>query len=150
MVGGGTGNPAKRLDADKALLVVDGVVKEGMKPNELKADEISSFIVLKDEEAVRKYGEKGKDGVIEVSTKASAYDADGNLKVNGLVTDEQGEPVIGATIVVVGSSKGVVSDMDGKFQIAVPEGSMLEVAYVGFGTAKVKAASLVTVKLKQE
>ena len=150
VVGGGKGNPPKQLDADKALLVVDGVVKEGMKPNELKADEISSFIVLKDEEAVRKYGEKGKDGVIEVSTKASAYDAEGNLKVQGLVTDEQGEPIIGATIVIGGTNRGTVTDRDGKFRLAAPEGSVLEVSYVGFATAQVETTSLLTVKLKQE
>ena len=150
VVGGGKGNPPKQLDADKALLVVDGEVKEGMQRNELKADEISSIIVLKDEEAVRKYGEKGKDGVIEVSTKASAYDAEGNLKVQGLVTDEQGEPIIGAVIVIAGSQKGVVSDMDGKFMLSAPKDATLEVGYVGYAWAKVKAEPVVTVKLTKE
>ena len=150
VVGGGKGNPPKQLDADKALLVVDGEVKEGMQRNELKADEISSIIVLKDEEAVRKYGEKGKDGVIEISTKASAYDAEGNLKVQGLVTDEQGEPIIGAVIVIAGSQKGVVSDMDGKFMLSAPKDATLEVGYVGYAWAKVKAEPVVTVKLTKE
>ena len=144
------GNPVKQVHADKALIVVDGIIKEGIDVNTINPDDIESVTVLKDATAIKKYGDKGKDGVIEISTKASAYDAEGNLKVNGLVTDEQGEPIIGATIVIGGTNRGTVTDRDGKFRLAAPEGSVLEVSYIGFTTAKVEVASLLTVKLKQE
>lgn len=56
------------------------------------------------------------------------------VTVSGIVVDEQGEPVIGAVIKVRGQTLGAVSDYDGEFSIPVPQGSTLEVMYVGFGT----------------
>ena len=70
--------------------------------------------------------------------------------MQGLVTDEQGEPIIGAVIVIAGSQKGVVSDMDGKFMLSAPKDATLEVGYVGYAWAKVKAEPVVTVKLTKE
>ena len=56
------------------------------------------------------------------------------VSVSGTVVDEQGEPIIGAVIKVRGQTLGAVSDYDGEFSIPVPQGSTLEVMYVGFGT----------------
>ena len=56
------------------------------------------------------------------------------VTVSGIVVDEQGEPVIGAVIKLRGQTLGAVSDYDGEFSIPVPQGSTLEVMYVGFGT----------------
>ena len=68
-------------DEDKVLIVIDGVMKEGMKMSELNSvvrpDEISSITVLKDEKATQLYGAKGKYGVIAIVTKAAAQDAEG-------------------------------------------------------------------------
>lgn len=56
-------------DANKALLIIDGVVKEGIDINSLNPDNIESVSVLKENSATQKYGKKGKNGVIEVITK---------------------------------------------------------------------------------
>lgn len=56
------------------------------------------------------------------------------VSVSGTIVDEQGEPIIGAVIKVHGQTLGTVSDYDGKFTFSVPQGSTLEVMYVGFGT----------------
>ena len=120
------------------------------KKNVINPDDILSISVLKDEKAIKKYGEKGKNGVMEICTKATAYDAEGNVKVQGMVTDEQGDPVIGATVTIAGSKKGVVSDTDGKFTLSAPKDAMLEVGYVGYASAKIKAEPVVTVKLEKE
>lgn len=54
-------------------------------------------------------------------------------KVEGFVRDQEGEPLIGATIIVKGSTIGTISDLDGKYSILVPAGNnTLEVTYVGF------------------
>lgn len=150
VVGAETGRLSESLQPDKALIVVDGEVKEGMKLNTLNPNDIVSFTVLKDETAIKKYGEKGKNGVIEIRTKAAAQDAEGNVMVEGYVTDEQGEPVIGAVVVISGSKKGVVSDADGKFTLSAPRDATLEVGYVGYSWAKVKAEPTVRVKLEKE
>lgn len=56
----------------KPLIVIDGVVNEQKGITNINPDEISSVNVLKDKAATDKYGEKGKDGVIEVITKKKA------------------------------------------------------------------------------
>ena len=141
-------------DKDKVLIVIDGVMKEGMKISELNSavspSDIASVTVLKDEKATQLYGAKGKYGVFAIVTKAASYDAEGNVKVQGMVTDEQGDPVIGATVTIAGSTTGVVSGADGKFTLSAPKDAMLEVGYVGYALAKVKAEPVVTVKLEKE
>lgn len=52
--------------------------------------------------------------------------------ITGTVVDASGTPVIGANIMVKGSSNGTISDIDGKFTLSVPEGAILEVSYIGF------------------
>ena len=58
-----------------------------------------------------------------------------NRTVKGTVTDVQGEPIIGANVVIVGGTKGVITDLDGKYSIQVPEnGAVLNFSYIGFKT----------------
>lgn len=57
-----------------------------------------------------------------------------SVHISGIIVDEQGEPVIGAVIKVHGHTLGAVSDFDGEFSISVPQGSTLEVMYIGYGT----------------
>jgi TonB-linked SusC/RagA family outer membrane protein len=59
--------------------------------------------------------------------------------VRGVVVDKNGEPAIGATVKVAGSSQGTVTDLDGKFSIDVPAGSTLLISYIGYKTQVVKA-----------
>ena len=70
-------------------------------------------------------------------------------KVSGsVVSAEDGEPIIGATIRVVGTKTGTVSDQDGKFSLSVPSGAKhLEVSYVGYETQNVAIKSNVRVTL---
>jgi len=58
--------------------------------------------------------------------------------VKGTVTDESGDPIIGATVKVVGSgSVGSVSDVNGSFSINAPSNGQLEVSYIGYVTQRV-------------
>ena len=62
-------------------------------------------------------------------------------KVSGTVTSaEDGEPVIGAAIKVVGTNTGTVTDTEGRFTLNVPEGSKLTVSYIGMQTQTLKAS----------
>jgi TonB-linked SusC/RagA family outer membrane protein len=54
--------------------------------------------------------------------------------VKGTITDESGEPIIGATVKVRGSSQGTITDLDGNFSIEAGNGDNLEVSYIGFKT----------------
>ena len=61
------------------------------------------------------------------------------LKVSGLVTDASGSTLVGATIIVEGSTQGATTDNRGRFTLTVPEGTVLQVAYLGYETQLVKA-----------
>lgn len=53
--------------------------------------------------------------------------------VKGLVTDVNGEPLIGCNVVVVGSNAGVITDIDGRFTLNVPANArQIKVSYIGY------------------
>ena len=62
-----------------------------------------------------------------------------NLKVSGVVTDEAGEPLIGVSVLVKGTTLGNITDLNGRFSVDVPEGSILEISYIGYKTQSIKA-----------
>ena len=72
------------------------------------------------------------------------------ITVNGHVKDATGEPIIGATVRVAGSEGGTVTDFDGNFQIKAPQGATLNVTYIGYQPANVKAAANVVVTLQDD
>ena len=58
--------------------------------------------------------------------------------VSGNVTDDTGEPVIGASVMIVGTSTGTVTDFDGNYSISkVDQNASLQVSYIGYKTEKV-------------
>ena len=57
-----------------------------------------------------------------------------NHSVTGTVKDNAGEPIIGASIVVKGTTTGIMSDIDGKFTLNVPANATLEISYIGYKT----------------
>lgn len=61
-------------------------------------------------------------------------------KVSGVVTSaEDDEPVIGASVKVVGTNTGTVTNIDGQFQLQIADGAKLEISYIGMQTKTVKA-----------
>ena len=58
--------------------------------------------------------------------------------VTGNVKDGTGEPIIGASVIVTGTSNGTVTDFDGNFSMKANEGDELTISYIGFVTQKVK------------
>jgi len=63
------------------------------------------------------------------------------IKVSGQVVDEQGEPLLGATIRVKNSSVGTTTDLDGNFQLEVPGNAVLLISYVGYKEREVAVRS---------
>lgn len=72
--------------------------------------------------------------------------------VSGIVKDENGLPIIGATVKVRGAQMGVVTDIDGKFSLKTSVGSVLTVSYIGYKTQdiKVQEGSSLNIKLEPE
>ncbi|MBR6211449.1 MAG: TonB-dependent receptor [Bacteroidales bacterium] len=79
--------------------------------------------------------------------------AQDNVTVSGTVVDENGEPMLGAGVIVKGTTNGTTVDLDGNFSLTVPAGSVLQFISVGFTTVEVtadKAGSLGTITMQTE
>ena len=61
-----------------------------------------------------------------------------NVSVQGTVTDENGETMIGVSVLVKGTNTGVITDLDGNFSLSVPSGSTLVFSYIGYQTQEKK------------
>jgi TonB-linked SusC/RagA family outer membrane protein len=72
--------------------------------------------------------------------------------VSGVVNDETGEPVIGATVKVQGSNEGAITDFNGKFSVKAASNATLSISYVGYTTQQVNVGgrSNITVTLVQD
>ena len=72
----------------------------------------------------------------------SALQQNNSIKVTGIITSESGEPIIGATVQVKGTSTGVITDIDGRYTITVPDGnSILSVSFIGYQSQEIKVNS---------
>lgn len=79
-----------------------------------------------------------------------AVQQDDKITVTGTVTDEKGEPIIGANISQVGVPNGTITDFDGNFSIMVPKGAKLTFSYVGFSSQTLSAKPNMKVVLKED
>ncbi|MDR1202116.1 MAG: TonB-dependent receptor [Tannerellaceae bacterium] len=67
--------------------------------------------------------------------------------VTGTVTDERGDPIIGANIVEKGTTNGVITDMDGKFSLSVADNAALEITYIGYITQSMSIGNQSTLQI---
>ena len=72
------------------------------------------------------------------------------VTIQGKVVDETGEPIIGANVVVDGTTNGVITDLDGNYTLSAPYNADLKVSYIGYTTQVVKAGRASVVKLKED
>lgn len=73
------------------------------------------------------------------------------FQVKGQVTDPNGEPIIGASILEKGTTSGTVTDFDGNFTLNVTkQGALLHVSYVGYKTVEVPATAVMKITLKED
>ena len=71
-------------------------------------------------------------------------------KVSGTIKDENGEPVIGATVFEKGTKNGTVTDLDGNFTISVSPNSKLLISYIGYENMEVTANNGMNLSLKRD
>ena len=89
----------------------------------------------------------------EVTTNSDTNtDGDAGKTIKGVINDEQGETIIGASVIIKGEDTGTTSDMDGRFTLEAPEGAILVISYIGYHTqeVKVRKRSLLRVVLKED
>jgi TonB-linked SusC/RagA family outer membrane protein len=75
-----------------------------------------------------------------------------DVTVHGIINDESGMPVPGASILLKGTTKATASDFDGKFQIQVPSNGVLTVTFIGYAAVSeaVNGRTNITIQLKAE
>ena len=64
--------------------------------------------------------------------------------------DSAGEPVIGASVMVEGTSTGTITDLDGKFQLNVKPGTKLQISFIGYATVTVMAKEGMRVTMEDD
>ena len=93
---------------------------------------------------------EGKENIYFTVKGGEKASVKGEMRVEGVVQDKDGEPVIGAAVLIEGTNSGTVTDVDGRFIMSASKGDKLKVSYVGMKSAKVKAEPKVTITLKDE
>ena len=73
-------------------------------------------------------------------------------KITGMVTDENGESVIGASVTEKGTTNGTVTDINGCYELYVPKGSTIQISYIGYLSQNVKVGSnsQIDIQLKED
>lgn len=122
---------------------------------DLSTKTIDDLIPAENIEGIEVKKEAGGKGEIYITTKKTKAvektSVQGNMKVEGKVVDEQGEPIIGAAVLIEGTTTGSVTDVNGNFVLSVPsKDAVLVASYIGMATGKVKAQPKLTITLKSE
>ena len=58
-------------------------------------------------------------------------------KISGVIRDKDGVPIIGANVLVKGTTNGTITDMNGRFSLDVPNGAVLQISYIGYRTQEI-------------
>lgn len=97
------------------------------------------------------YTIEGKTIILRKAT-AGLVQQQNNKRITGVVKDANGEPVIGANIVVKGTTNGTITDMDGNFVLDVPAGAVLHVSYIGYSDKEIPVGNqtVLTVSLAED
>lgn len=69
-------------------------------------------------------------------------------KITGLVTDVNGEPIIGANVVEKGTTNGIITDIDGKFTLEVALDAVIQISYIGYHMKEVKVEGKSTISVQ--
>lgn len=80
------------------------------------------------------YEIQGKNIILKKDILTSV---DKKTKITGIVKDQYGEPIIGANVVVKGTTLGTITDIDGNYTLDIPLGASLQVSYIGYLTQEV-------------
>lgn len=162
---------SKTSQDNKPLVFINGKEVSNEVMSALNPESIENITVLKGQNAINAYGEKGKNGVIEVTLKSStnmSVSASSTSElvvrghkenqitteqpVKGIVKNSKGEPVVGAAVIINGTTQGTVTDSKGQFTINGLKGNLLKISYPNMKTATVEGeqGKAISVTLQSE
>lgn len=73
---------------------------------------------------------KSSNGAVQITE----YDNQEDIDISGTITDEKGETLVGVSVLVKGTTKGTITDVNGTYSLIVPENSTLVFSYIGYRT----------------
>lgn len=111
-------NVSKKTSVNAENASIEDVLGQVLKGTDYKFEIIDRQVMIKSKEKS------------EVSANPAPLQS--HRKVTGHVKDAQGDPVIGANVVVKGTTNGTITDIDGNFSLEVPDNATLIVSYIGF------------------
>ena len=87
-----------------------------------------------------------------LTSAALSLQAQTRNQVSGKVTDKAGEPLVGATVVVVGTTTGTTTDIDGNYAINAPAAGQLKFSYIGYAeqTVEIGTQSVINITLQDD
>jgi TonB-linked SusC/RagA family outer membrane protein len=91
----------------------------------------------------------GNQIILSKPTKQNAKNSNGII--TAIVTDQKGEPIIGASVMVKGTRTGTITNLDGRFSLETSDQSTLSISYLGYTPLDINAGSVanLSVKLKE-
>lgn len=133
---------SERVSVEMKKRSVEQILRNALK------NQHADFIVNDRKIIVYKITSKKETETFVASMKAQQK----TIKVKGAVIDgTTGEPIISANVLVKGTLNGISTDLDGNFELEVPEGAMLEVSYIGYLKSEVKAQTgKMIIKIKED
>ncbi len=126
---------------------VDTKKKVSVDADDQKVEEVVRQIL--DGQSVT-YEIKGKNIVVRSIAQTSSSQQ--KKTITGTIVDPSGMPVIGANVMVKGTTNGTITDMDGKFSLEVASGATLMVSYIGFANQEIKIGNqtVLSITLKED
>lgn len=140
-------------DQKEVVILVDGKEISQEELKKIDPSTIRSVTVIKDSLGINVEGKQAKNGIIKLVLKKDKTDSvaeSSDVSVKGMVVDEAGSPVIGATVSIAGTQNGTITDAEGVFTLQAPKDALLKISYIGVGTEQVKAQPVVKVVLKED
>jgi len=140
------------VNADFPLIVLNLKKVSNQIFEKFNKNKIKSVNVLKDSSSIIKYGELGKNGALEITSKNISkkklnklykeYSIDNidsikSFVLKGKVVDFEGNEVIGATILIKGTINKAISDFDGKFSLKVNNEDVLYITAFGYKSKEI-------------
>ena len=120
----------KTISIERSNAQVSSVLDEALRGSGLTYDIVSSHSIVISKQKAKSSATSQHRGAVQGAVQGSVW---------GVVTDSNGDPVIGASVKSQGGRIGAVTDNAGRFELAVPEGTVLEISYIGFMTKTVRA-----------
>lgn len=94
------------------------------------------------------YAVEGQNILLMKKNASSHAVSQKNRRLTGVVTDATGTPIIGANIIVKGTTSGTISDLDGNYSIEITDNTILQISYIGYNTMEIPVSNKNTLNIK--